>query len=94
MIDEYKEYILVETVCKQCGRHITHEANFVAYQCECGNGISITAFHKVNKVKEKLTKDKNDKPGQQVRLIEIARLLIALKLERDDIEIELVRKEK
>ena len=46
-IDENKVYKVVETVCKQCGKHIAHEANFIEHRCECGNWIPITAFHEV-----------------------------------------------
>ena len=48
-MDEYKKYVKVETFCKQCGRHINREANFIEYRCECKNWIPLTAFSEVAK---------------------------------------------
>lgn len=44
MIDDYKEYKVVETVCNQCGERIIQKANFIEHRCRCGNWINITAF--------------------------------------------------
>ena len=44
MIDEYKTYKVIETVCSKCGERIIHKANFIEHRCRCGNWINITAF--------------------------------------------------
>lgn len=54
MVDKYKVYKMVETICKQCGARISHKANFVEHRCECGNWIPIAAFKVVNKTKEEM----------------------------------------
>lgn len=41
--------MILETDCKQCGRHIEHEADFIEYYCKCGNGIPILAFEEKNR---------------------------------------------
>lgn len=53
-MDEYKKYVKVKTFCKQCGRHINREANFIEHRCECGNWIPLTAFSEVNGTKGKM----------------------------------------
>jgi len=56
--------MIVETDCKQCGKHIEHEANFIDYYCKCGNWIPILAFEeKKRRRKENENKRYTDVEG-------------------------------